>query len=278
MLVAIALALLAPPAVADHVYSHRYVFEGRLIGGNGLPIPAAPVDFFAEGDTFVERCAEEPLHALTSELGDFTFCFHKHDLKPATIVGVTAGNATIRKPIDTTMRRTVVLLRDYDVDGVAPPAWNETFRVTGRAWHPGSTYLEGVHVFGLAVPNLPLNVTLTTAEGAVSYPVVTNAYGDFEATLRVRPDIALDDAVIRVEPPQGPATEEGLSTVFHRNIVALWLPPPAGFIAVDDRTSDPIGLATQTPPGTSEGSALGLVVFGLGLVAVIVLALRGRNR
>lgn len=267
--------LLAPTlAAADHVYSHRFVFEGRLVGRDGFPLPAAEVEFFAEGDAFEVPCegGHEP---ITDQWGDFRFCFHKHELKASTMVGVRVGNLTERKIMDTAFRRTIVLMRDYERDGVEPPDWATTYRVAGKVWQPGATTLEDVPVFGLAVPRVPVNVTLTTTTGASTHTVETDDFGDFDAVLRLLPDVSTENATVRVE-TRGQVVDAALSPVFHRNTIGVRVPASPEFRAQTPDTTPDAGF--QDAPGTNAPRLSAAVLVGVVVLAVAALVLRARQR
>lgn len=267
----VALALLPPFAQAEHVYSHRFVFEGRLVGANGLPVPAQLVEFFSEGDTFDEPCAGESQQPITDEWGDFRFCFHKHELHKSTVVGVRVGDIEERKVMDTAFRRTIVLLRDWDATGVAPPEWNETHLVAGKVWQYGPGVFEGVQVYGLALANVPVNVTLETANGRSTYEVETDEFGDFRAKLRLLPNVTAEGARVRVE-AMGQTLSAKLSESFHRNTIGIRVPPPPGAQFVDIGSdidghmgSDTLAVVANAPGGEAPPLSGGVV---LGVIAL----------
>ena len=286
-------ALLAPGlAAGDHVYSHRFVFEGRLVGSDGLPLPGREVTFFSEGDEFVEPCPGEPLRNVTDAWGDFSFCFHKHALRSSTVTGVEVGNVTVRKPMDTGFRRTVVLLQDEESPGVAPPGWNDAYRIAGRVWQQGATTLEGVPVYGTALAGAPVNVTVAAGNATTNHTLETDAYGDFDYTLRLPEGVAEDDVEVVVE-SMGRQSRFGLSGKFHRTTVGIQVAPPASFRGSDGGTLVEDGSAGQdpgavvgarfqpaddAPPGAGTPRVPWLLVAGLVALAALALGLKARQK
>lgn len=277
-LLAAAAMLLPALAQGDHVYSHRFVFEGRLVGADGYPLPGREVTFFSEGDEFLTPCADTPHQRVTDEWGDFMFCFHKHDLDASTVVGVSVGNVTKSKLMDTAYRRSVVTLRDYEQDGIAPPEWNTTWRIAGRVWSAGDTTLEGVAVYGVAVAHAPVNLSVTTPSGASNYTLTTNAFGDFDATIQLLPDVNASDVMVRAE-SMGVVTGGPLSALYHRNTFGITIPAPptdgaprGGIV----QTDFPAAATAQDRPGSDAPAFSGIAL--LAFVALASLAVYGRWR
>jgi hypothetical protein len=272
----LAALLLAPLALADHVYSHRFVFEGRVVDADGLPVPGRTLAFFAEGDDFLEPCAEG-LQPTTDAHGDFRFCYHKHDLKASATVGVRVDGVTVRKPMDTGFRRTVVLFHDPNATGAAPPGWNDTFRLAGRVWRTGPTTLEGVPVFGLALANVPVNVTLTTPDGgATSLQVVTDGHGDFDATLRLVNGAGASNVTVEVE-ALGKTLPVRLDTTFHRNTVGFLLPREAPEVVVASGGASG-EMEDASAPGAGTPRVTGLLLGVVGCAALVALAVERWKR
>lgn len=264
--------LLAAPTLADHVYSHRFVMEGRLVGNDGLPLPGRVVTFFSEGRDFSRACGDEPQRAITDEWGDFRFCFHAHELEPSTVVGVSVGNVTVRKPMDTAFRRTVVALAEPNETGVAPPGWNETFRIAGRVWEYGTRELEGVQVFGRAVAHAPVNLTLHTPDGDQLMALGTDGYGDFDATIRLIEGVAAANVSVKIESLGFEVTHD-LDGSHHRNTIGLRVAPPppvsASFTAAPTAKDD--------TPGTAAPPVSPLLLVGLAFVGVVVYLVKKRG-
>ncbi|HUR69131.1 MAG TPA: hypothetical protein VM370_07775 [Candidatus Thermoplasmatota archaeon] len=261
--------LLLPVALGDHVYSHRFVFDGRLVGADGAPLPGRQIQFFSEGQDFLETCREGQ-RVVTDEFGDFHFCYHVHDLDPATRVGVRAGNASATRPIDIAMRRSFVLLREPNETGLVPPGWNESYRISGRAWRPGATTLEGVPVYGEAVAALPINLTIKVPgqEDSV-FHTMTDGYGDFDLVLEtVANASALSlslEAMGRGQPVQADA-------FFHRSYAPVYVAnaqPPA---------KAPVAGAFDAPPGSATPRASPLLAVALAVGIVLALWFAGGRR
>ncbi|MEA3199979.1 MAG: hypothetical protein QOE90_1407 [Thermoplasmata archaeon] len=222
-----AILLLSPLAAGDDaLFAHRYVFEGRLVGADGLPMPGRPVAFTTDGaGGFTHACG--PQQDVTDGNGDFRFCFEQGALDATKHVGVVVDGIAVTKPMDTAFRRTVVLVRDPNGTGVAPPAWNETFRVAGRALHPDERVVEGVTVFNAPLPNVTVNLTLATSgENGSVLQVRTDELGDFDATVRLLHGTRPEDVRLTVE-ALGQPRPAVLDPTFHRSTVGLALRLPS---------------------------------------------------
>lgn len=260
----LAALLLAPLAIADHVYSHRYVFEGRLVGSDGLPLPGREVEFFSEGEALLAPCREGPQASITDEAGDFRFCFHHHDIMPGTRVGARSGNASEAHAVDVAFRRTNVVLVEPNETGVAPAGWDETYRISGRAWRVGAQSLEGVHVYGIAVIGLPVNLTLRDAKGGESvFTTTTDGFGDYD--LLVETDELPNDLTLTIE-ALGRAQPTQLDAQSHRTYAPIHLAAEAGTVAEAD---------TAAPGATSpRANPIVLIALGLALVGAVMLSKR----
>lgn len=273
LLLALLLVLLLmplPSAAADHVYSHRYVMEGRLLGSDGTPLPGREVGFFAEGMHLRERCLEPPGN-VTDENGDFRFCFHAHELNASAQVGVRVGNVTAARPIDTAFRKTVVILREPNETGVAPEGWNETHLVVGRAWRHGPQEMEGVRVYGNTVNGATVNVTLRTPSGGESaFQVTTDGHGDFRIPLRLVEDVAPENVTLVVE-VLGEREERHLEPFSHRVTLGIILPAEG----IDPDSPRPFEV--DFPPQGARQPAPGQTVprISPGLVLLVAAGLAG---
>lgn len=270
-LLACALVLLCGGALADHVYSHRYVFEGRVVGSDGTPLPGREVAFFSVGEDFLEPCREGPHQSVTDEWGDFRFCFHHHALAPGTRAGVRVGNASIERPVDVAMRRSVVTLREPNETGVAPEDWSTSYRISGRAWTVGPTQLEGVQVYGLAAIGVPVNLTVHAGDGSEStFQTVTDGFGDFDLVVETRGTENVTLTLEALGRPQ-PVHFDSLS---HRTFAPMYLPGENAVGAKEDRADAPAD--TPAAPGTTSPRAnvVLVVALALGLVAAILLSSR----
>ncbi|HET6405693.1 MAG TPA: hypothetical protein VFH78_13710 [Candidatus Thermoplasmatota archaeon] len=268
----VALVLLAAPALADHVYSHRFIFEGRLVGSDGTPLPGREVEFFSVGEDFLEPCREGPHQSVTDEWGDFRFCFHHHQFAEGARAGVRVGNASVERPVDVALRRTVVTLREPNETGVAPPGWESTFRVSGRAWEVGPTTLEGIQVYGVAAIGLPVNLTVRGADGSTrTFPTMTDGFGDFDLVIEA-PDP--ENVTLLVE-ALGRPQPVALDSFSHRAYAPIYLPGQhAGSLAKEETMALP-GEGSQAPGTTTPRVNPVLVVaLALGLVAAILLSRR----
>lgn len=269
-LVLLAVLLLAAPALGDHVYSHRFVVEGRLVGSDGTPLPGRVITLTSEGDDLLEPCREGPHDSITNEHGDFRFCYHQHHLTSSTRVTVSAGNASDERAVDVAFRKMTFLLREPNETGIAPPGWNETYRISGRAWQPGPQVLEGVQVFGLAVVDLPVNLTIRSAEGSESvFRTTTDAFGDFDLAVETALDPSTLDLTLEAA-GRGQKTE--LDWVFHRTSAPIFV-PASGAERPERDNEAPV---FEAPPGSSTPPATPvlIVAVALGLVAAVMLSRR----
>lgn len=267
------LLAVVPTGGADHTFSHRFIFEGRLLGNNSLPIPGRAVEFWAIGDDFSEPCVEGH-RAVTDEFGDFRFCFHKHDLSANATVGARSGGANLSKQMDTAFRKSVVTLEDPDAEGVAPEGWEKTHYVGGRAWRPGAQVVDGVPVYGNTVNHVQVNLTLRTTEGpGPRMQTTTDAYGDFHVDVRVPDDVPPGEVGIEVE-ILGKRETRVFDDRTHRLTIGMFLAP--------ESASGPITIAGPTPPAypgitTPEVDPRLFLAIGAGLALAIGFAWLGNR-
>lgn len=268
------LVLLCAGALADHAYSHRYVFEGRLVGSDGTPLPGKAVEFFSSGTDLLEPCSEGPHQSVTNEWGDFRFCFHHHDLASGVRVGVQVGNVSVERPADVAMRRTVVALREPNETGVAPENWSSLYRISGRAWQVGPTELEGVPVYGVAAIGVPVNLTVRGDDGSEqTFRTRTDGFGDLELVVEAA---ATENVSLSLEVLGRPQPVR-LDALTHRTFVPMYL-PGAEIAAIEEGGAGSPPGRPNIPPGTSTprvDPAL-VVALALGLVAAILLS--GRKK
>jgi hypothetical protein len=269
--VALLALLVLPIASADHAYSHRFVLDGRLVGSDGLPLPGRTLEFFAQGEDFLEPC-REGMSPITDEFGDFRFCYHKHDLKPATKVGVRYGNVSIERTVDVATRRVPTFLREPNETGIAPPNWSETYRISGRAWRPGPIVLEGVQVFGEAVIALPVNLTIHFADGSDQvFRSSTDGYGDYDLVVETPADPSTFSVAIEA---RGRTQPVQLDAFYHRSYAPVFVTladaPPT--VPTGGGSEEPV----EQPPGntTPRVNPVLVVAVVLALVLAIVLSRR----
>lgn len=259
--------LLAPVAGADHVYAHRFVLEGRLLGSDGAPLANRTVEFFSVGDEFPEHCVggSQP---VTDENGDFRFCFHKHELDPRTQVGARAGNASATKAMDTAFRKSVVILTEPHETGLAPEGWNASHLLAGRVWRSGPQVVEGVRVYGDVLAGVPVNVTVRVAlDTLATFQAETDRFGDFAVPFEVDPALPAEDVLVEVE-AMGQRQTRGLDAFSHRLTVGFMLPSET--LPRQDEVDVAFPRPERAPlPGESTGRV------GVGLVAVMGLAALG---
>lgn len=266
--------LFLPVVAADHVYSHRYIIDGRLVGVDGLPLPGREIELMVEGDEFFTPCRDWS-HPITNENGDFEFCYHMHELQAGSRLTVSHGNASETRGVDVAFRRTNLVLREENESGVEPPTWKSTYRISGRVWRPGPIELEGVKVFGEAVVDLPVNLTIHADDGSLKVVTThTNGYGDFDLELETVEDpsnLSLTlEALGRGQPTQ-------LSAFSHRTYATIYVPPNAPAQSGERSAQEPDEGSRPSPPGSATprvNPVLG-VAFVLALVAAMLLSRRG---
>lgn len=247
----VVLVLLVPLAVADHVYSHRVIVEGRLVGGNGLPLAGVPVHVEGQGESFRDACVD-PQRGVTDENGDFWFCFHKHELARDAAVTVWAGNASAQRFLDLDLRKMSFLLLDADALGVAPPGWDDEFRVSGRVWSFSPSDLDGVAVSGVALARERVSVSLGSGGSWSNYPLVTDQFGDFDSSLRVLNGSEFDSLLVDVW-ASGSTVSSSFNLTFHRVFVDVKLPveEPVRWV-VPGSTSPPVAPALPLIVGAAS--------------------------
>lgn len=274
-LAALLLVSIAPVGAADHVYSHRFVTEGRVLTEAGLPLANATVEFDSTSPYFVEPCGGQPHQNVTDEYGDFRFCFHIHELDPSDRITLRVGNTTLERGIDTAFRRGIVNLVVEDEAEDVPEDWHETYRFAGKVWRAGSTSLEGVPVYGVAQAHAPVNLTLILPDGIEAHRTVfTDAYGDFDVTYRLPSDVDANETKLVLE-SFGSKQRRSFETFGHRTTVGFRLPQTDSPIQVNfgQEPSPWPAPGTRTPPFPA---AL-LVALGLGVIGMVHVAKKRRE-
>lgn len=256
MRVFLVLLLLVPFAAADHVYSHRVVVEGRLLGADGLPLPGVLVHVEGQGELLNDACQNDQRN-VTDENGDFWFCFHKHELARNAVVTVWADNASDQRFIDRDLRKMSFLLVDATRMGVAPPGWGEEFRVSGRVWLRSPSELDGVQVSGVALPREHVTVSLGSGGSWSSYPLVTNQFGDFDTTLRVMSASEFRSLDVDVS-ASGATVHSSFVGAAHRVFVDVVLP-----------VEQPVRLSVPGSTSPPVSPALPLVVVAASIAMVV---------
>lgn len=200
-LVLLALVLLAAPAVADHVYTHRYTVSGRVLGPDGAPLANVTVEALVDGVSSREgdckaRAGEIRVSALkladanrTNGYGDFEVCAHVHALRSASSVQLRVADGPWRNlTVDPGVRLTfiTVQLDERPADAGEPaPDWNRTLLVRARYWQPSRSPLEldFVPALGEALAGRAVHSALEGRVGRATS--VTDAYGDLAYYARV---------------------------------------------------------------------------------------------
>lgn len=266
----LAALLLAPVALADHVYSHRYVLEGRLLGSDDLPLPGRGVDFFAEGDDFLQPCREGPHDSVTDAEGDFRFCFHHHEIASGSRIGVRSGNASEMRPVDLGFRKTYLTLHEPNETGVEPSGWSESYRISGRVWRVGAQELEGILVYGEAVIGAQVNLTVRDDQGGASvFTTRTDDFGDYDLLVETAADPSLLDLTLEV---LGRAQPTQLDLRTHRTYAPIHLAPDANAPSPTRITPE-----QEERPGAKTPRLDPVLVVAVALALVVAVVLSRRN-
>lgn len=309
-LVLLLLALLAPVASADHVYSHRYVVLGRVVDADGRAVANVTVGFAYHNFTVEGPCGQQPnttteafgrtqTTPVTNEMGEFMFCAHTHiltaQMHPEGAIRVLSGApaAETRFALDPDMRQSYVVVRLPErVEAASEDALARVATVEGRAWRFGPTSLEAIPVNGTTVNRVPVNLTLLHDGREEAYGTTTNNYGDFavrfnltaplSAAARVRVEILGDrfeapyDAALGVaylKLNMTNASTSGVSSPAPGSVVGQEAPPPpASSTTSGAAPASPSGEAAPTSTEPPKATpGVGLVLLVLA-VALVALA------
>lgn len=260
-----AVTFAAPPADADHEYSHRLEVVGRALDADGEPVPGAPLTLEVLGVNASSRCIlGAPAEERTNETGDFHLCRHMHAMDAPVTVRVTLGNLTTTASVDPALRRVYLPLRvpePWPVGSIqGQRAFEAQYVVTGRAvdLHPEPVKLENVEVPATPRTGAPVNVTLLDASGATLAEgrATTGEFGDFAVHLPIR-DVP-DGARVHVALTHGARVAEAPVDIRRADVTLIH----------EVAASRP-----ATPPGSGTGDIPGpgapLVLAALGVVAVL---------
>ncbi len=272
---------LAPPAAADHVYSHRYLFVGRVVDDAGRPVPNATVQVVLDPSLPLEGpCGSQPrtetaawgvtiMRPVTNALGEFMFCYHVHvvpsAVPPQAALRVQGMDATERVvTLDPDFRASYVVLRLPSGVG-GDNALDRTATLAGRVWQPqAGAVLEGVPVNGLTVNLAPVNLTFSHDGVEETLQAATNNYGDF--AVRVNLSAPVRNGTLTVE-----SMGKRFSAPYH---------PEAGIAYVKANLSAPgpsDGVLTAQAPVLETPRATPGPGLALGAAAVLVAALLQRR-
>lgn len=181
--------LLAPLAASDHVFSHRLVVTGRVLGADGAPVAGAPINVTFDGVAVGGQCLQRE-DGVTSETGDFTLCRHAHDLPGRDVVAhVRVQGETFDAVVDPVTRRVAMHLvldepsTSRDIGGER--LFNRTVRVEGRLMLLGDVNVEGVDVNASPIFGREIDARIVTANGIVVVRGndTTNDQGDYAVVL-----------------------------------------------------------------------------------------------
>ncbi len=231
---------LAPVALADHAFSHRYIVFGRLLDEAGNPVIGKQVEVrLDEGLGKVESlCARQPntgtdawpettTRAYVDENGEYTYCFHMHGASRASLQvrAIVDGQELGAAATNHVFRRNFLPIVLSGANGTASPTFDSTYLVAGRLmFKAGQTTVEGIGVEGDTFKFETVTVTYTPDTGdAASAKTRTNNYGDF--AVRLNASKALGPGTITI------ATEDKsfsypADTKFRATDVNIELPDP----------------------------------------------------
>jgi hypothetical protein len=158
---------LAAPALADHVYSHRYLTYGRVVDKDGLPVKGASVKIeLLNFDLNLGYCGQDSVLITTDELGNFYQCNHIDTSIPGGAeVKVTVEGVTQTQKANANERESFFVIqldRNATVDPATLAKWSRHYSVRGVVWKQiiGRTSLEQISVNGLTAGNVSVDVRL----------------------------------------------------------------------------------------------------------------------
>lgn len=219
LLVALVAAVaLTPLALADHAYSHRYIVYGRVVDAAGNPAAGILVDLGTENFPGAEGpCAQQPgtdtdafgrteSRPVTNAFGEYTFCFHAHEINrvdpPRGHVSIAEHNLTIDITFDPYTRATFVPVKlPVTLDDASDAPLRGNYTVIGRLWEPSGerVSVERIGVFGHTVDRTPVNVTLELSDGTKLHAETsTNNYGDFAVRIPTQARVTAGTVILDV--------------------------------------------------------------------------------
>lgn len=242
------LVLFAVPAVADHVYTHRFVVSGRLVDASGAPVAGVEVEAIVDGASSrngeCDPSAREirrtvlnlsPNWNRTNAFGDFEVCVHAHGLRANSTAGLRVGDELVPLRVDRDAR---IAFASRTVAARAEPAnASAALLVRVRVWEPSSIplRLDGVAASGSTMADRLLHVTLRFANGtAKKLEIATDPYGDAAAYVPVPPGASGTarvawNATHALERPFGPGglrVDGVLVLAAYRGPTGVGSPPP----------------------------------------------------
>ena len=232
------LSVAFPITAADHSYSHRYVIYGRVVDAEGNPVPSLTLDLTAslfnpEGacrdttgsDLDTDAYGPTVYDPVTDEFGDFTFCFHVHQLnrvepgRGTIIIRDMPEMPAVTIDFNPYFRTQFVLIQlEQPHENANDDRVSGQYTVLGRLWRdaPASTTtVESIEVFGETLRQEPIEIELVDAAGNVVGTATsqTNDYGDF--AVRVPTDARFTEGTVRLaaagENFTAPATQAGVT-------------------------------------------------------------------
>lgn len=191
----LAISFAAPHAVADHAYTHRYVIVGRIVDPQGVPLVGANASLTVWGFSTIGRCEDREdtrtdalgliqTRQLTDADGVFVLCYHIHSLPAEApekgwifVNGVAKYNLTL----DPFFRWQYVGITMEPPSGVDRSTAPVRDLVVGRVWDrsTGEVSVENLPAYGIVLPNVPVEIQLTTDNKSTTVSTTTSAYGDF---------------------------------------------------------------------------------------------------
>lgn len=234
----LALSVAFPLAAADHSYSHRYVIYGRVVDAEGNPVPSLTLDLTAalfnpEGacrdttgsDLNTDAYGPTVYDPVTDEFGDFTFCFHVHQLnrvepgRGTIVIRDMPEMPAITVEFNPYFRSQFVLIQlEEPSERANDDRVSGQYTVLGRLWREAAsktTTVEGIEVYGETLRQEPVEIELVDPSGNVVATATSqsNDYGDF--AVRVPTDARFTEGTIRMaaagENFTQPAAQSGIT-------------------------------------------------------------------
>lgn len=183
---------LAPGAMGDHTYSHRYLVRGRVLDEAGNPLVNATMALGTEGFRAESLCSDStPPYGRTDEFGDFEYCMHVHEIPAGANVTVALGDYGYPARADGDLRVTTFLLEVKNATGSPKPLnWARTYVVEGKVWQrTREGTQDNVRVTGVALPDEEVTLTLETGGLSFDGQATTDGYGEYRVRFHLPVDV-----------------------------------------------------------------------------------------
>lgn len=183
------------------MYSHRYLLSGRILDADGDPVVGVPIPYGFTGFSGNDLCDGVPQRGVTDAYGDFSYCFHLHDLDPGDQISFRVKAAEIRRDVNLLTRWTHENVKTKNATmGAEPPAdFHRAYALSGKVWQQTQAGdLDGVHVKGVAVAGVNVSVRATDepSNETVLGNATTDEYGEYAVKLRFAKDVTYGHVTI----------------------------------------------------------------------------------